>query len=300
MLVTSFIGVTSICPAFAAESEVVSSVLVETEDCSKAKDEFMADIEMVTMLMEMNLGRDNIDIANASIGQPFLVENSDIYIFPVLVDGKIELLIQMTKDDDGENYFAISEFFADGIDDLSDNTYKIVADEDFDVFAISDNESILINQNKDDEESINDPITALSADESDAVDIKNTFLDLASLPMVAASNVDATESGKWLGVSVVKQSRNTCWAACMSSIMKYHGDNISVSQILNRTGKSGTANSTEVETFFNDYGYSNEGFTQYTLSFSNIKTKIRNGRPIWQTVGTTELGVSLGGHRCRN
>ncbi len=288
LLVTSFIGVTSICPAFAVESGVISSVLVATEDCDNAKEEFMENIDTVVTLMEMNLGRDSIDMENATIGQPFLIANSDIYIFPVLVDGNIERLIQMTKGNNGNNHFAISEFFADDFNNLSNDTYKIVADENFDVFAVNDEESILINKNTDDEESITEPVMALSDDDLDVVDVKDTFVDLGSIPMPAANG-----NGKWLSVPVVKQSKNTCWAACMASILNHYGENLTISKILSKTGKSGKANYSEVKDFFALYGYSSTKFNQYSLTFAKIKTEINAGRPIWQAIGTNTRGHAV-------
>lgn len=287
LLVTSFIGVTSICPAFAAEPETASSVLVETEDCSNAKDEFMENIDVVTNLMEVNLGRDGIDMTNTTIGQPFLVTNSNVYVFPILIDGNIERIIEMTKSDNGNNYFAISEFFADNINNLSYDTYRMVADEAFDIFAISDDESVLINKNKDDDESITEPVMPLSDDKLDIVDIKEEFVDLKTIPMTVA-----TGNGKWLGLSVLGQSENTCWAACMSSILKHYGKNVSVDNILKITGKANCtgndrkADYDEVKNYFYDYyNYSSTKFNQFELTFSKIKTEINAGRPIWQAIG---------------
>lgn len=296
LLVTSFIGVTSICPAFAAKSEDVSSVLVETEDCSTAKDEFMEDIDTVITLIKMNLGRDNIDISNAAIGQPFLVANSNVYIFPVLIDGKIERLIQMTEADSENNYFAISHFFADNLNNLSNDTYKIAADENFDVFAINDEEAVLIDKNTDNEESIIEPVMSVSDEDLDTVDVKDTFVDLGSIPALAADPVvDANGSGEWLFIPIVKQTENTCWAACMSSIMKYHGDNVSLSQILSKTGRYGTADSSEVKEFFSIYNYSSVKFGSSSLTFDNIKTEIKAGRPIWQAI--SGHAVVIGGYQ---
>jgi len=290
LLVTSFIGVTSICPVFAAESETVSSVLVATEDCSEAKDEFMEDIDIVANLMEINLKRDGIDLSSATIGQPFLVSNSDVYVFPVIIDGNIERMIEMTKKDNGNNYFAISEFFSDNIDNLPNGTYKMVADEVFDVFAISDDESILVNKYKD-EESITEPLMPLSNDELDVVDIKEEFVDLENIPMTI-ENVEANGNGRWLGVPIIKQSEETCWAACMSSILKHYGENVSLNDILNVTGKGNytgddrRADYREVMEYFDKYyGYSSTDFNQYALPFSKIKTEINAGRPIYQAIG---------------
>ncbi len=57
----------------AAKSDSTSSVIIETEDCSDAKEKFINDINKVTNLISMNLERDNIDLSDASIGQPFLI-----------------------------------------------------------------------------------------------------------------------------------------------------------------------------------------------------------------------------------
>lgn len=194
LLLTAVIGLTSISSVFAMELETTSSVLIETENCSNAKHEFMADIDTVTNLISINLGRDNINIANVTIGEPFLVGNSDIYIFPVLIDGKIERLIQMTKGDDENNHFAISEFFADELNNLTADTYKVLANDNFDVFAKNDEDITLIYNNANDKD-ISGPLMPLSIEEDKNIaDIKDTFIDLSTVPMPLMT---ATGSGKW-------------------------------------------------------------------------------------------------------
>jgi len=281
LLVTSFIGVTSICPAFAAETEIVSSVLVETEDCNKAKDEFMADINTIANLISVNLGRDNIDIANVTIGEPFLVGNSDIYIFPVIIDGDIERLIQMTKSNSGNNLFAISEFFADNFNNLSNDTYKIVADEDFNVFAINDEKKLLIDKNSDDKESITEPVMALSDEDLEVVDVKDTFVDLSAVPLSYA-----TGSGNWnYNFPIVGQGNksSSCWAACMSSILKGNEENVSFDNVLTTTQNTGTSNYSDVKNYFSRYyKYSSQIFNQYQLTLSDIASEIDSGGALYQ------------------
>ena len=71
----------------------------------------------------------------------------------------------------------------------------------------------------------------------------------------------------------------------MASILNYHGENLTVSKILSRTGKTSFANTLEVQTFFTYYGYSSEIVNQRELTLSKIKTEIKAGRPIWQALG---------------
>ncbi len=288
LLIVSVISAVSICPAFASETENISSILIETEDCSDAKDDFMSDIISNTDLIKINLSRDNIDYTNAKIGEPFLINNTNIYIFPVLVNGKIERIIQMTKGDDNNNHYAISTFFADNLNDLSGDTYSVIADEYFDVFAVNSDETVILEESPDSEGNITVPAMPLSINDTEIVDIKDVFLDLNAIPMPATN---ANGNGKWLSVPIIKQSRNTCWAACMVSILNYHGENLTVSKILSDTGESGAADTSEVKSYFSDYGYSSTMFNQYSLSFSNIKTEINANRPIWQAIGT-----GTGGH----
>lgn len=290
LFITTTICISSICPTFANESKTTTSILIETEDCSSAKSDFLANIGTVNSLISINLGRDNIDISNTSIGQPFLINNSDIYIFPVIVNDNIERLIQMTTGDDNENHFAISEFFADELNNLYPDTYVMVADENFNVFAISDENTALISQNESNKSSISEPIMTLSNTVVEPVDIKETFVDLKTMAMPASS---ANGSGKWLSVPIIKQSKNTCWAACMASILQYHGESVTVNNILSKTGKTGAADYTEVQSYFDDYGYSSTRFNQNALSFAKIQTEINAKRPIWQAIGKGLAGHAI-------
>ena len=288
LFITSIISMLSISPSFADEAENSSSILIKTEDCSEAKNDFMTDIISNTDLIKINLSRDNIDYTNAKIGEPFLINNTDIYIFPVIVDGNIERIIQMTKGDDNNNHYAISQFFADNLNNLSNGTYNIIADEYFDVFAVNSDKTIILEENPDTDGGITVPPMPLSITNTETVDIKDVFIDLSTVPMPMA---DANGSGRWLSVPIIKQSRNTCWAACMVSILNYCGENLTVNKILSDTGESGAADTSEVKSYFSDYGYSSTMFNQYSLNFSKIKTEINANRPIWQAIGT-----GTGGH----
>lgn len=280
LLIVSVMSAVSICPAFASDTENISSILIETEDCSDAKNDFMSDIISITNLIKINLGRDNIDYTNAKIGEPFLINNTNIYIFPVLVNGKIERIIQMTMGD--ESHYAINEFFSDNLNDLSTSTYSVIADEYFDVFAVNNDETVILEENPDSEGNITVPAMPLSITDTETVDIKDVFIDLSTVPMPAT---DANGNGRWLDVPQIKQDDNTCWAGAMASILNYYGENLTVSKIKSDTGKSGAANTSEVKSYFSNYGYSSTMFNQYSLSFSNIKTEINAGRPIYQAIG---------------
>lgn len=293
VLVTSLMGITSICPVFAAESEAASSVLIETEDCSNAKEEFMDDIDTIINLLKVNLGRDNMNIEDAVIGQPFLVDNSDIYIFPVLVNGNIERLIQMTKGKNGYNRFAISDFFADELNNLSEDTYEILANDKFDVFAKNEEDINLIYNNSNDED-ISEPLMPLTIEEDkNTADIKDTFVDLSAVPMPLMT---ATGSGKWNNnFPIVGQGNysKSCWAACMASILKGYGVDTSVDDVLKKTGKTSYQGSyfTEVKGFYkNCFGYSSETFNQYTLKFSDVASEINNKRAIHQELVSDTKG----------
>ncbi len=197
----------------------------------------------------------------------------------LFVNGNIERLIQMTGGKNNNTYYAISEFFSDNMEGLSNDTYKIVADDNFNVFAFGDKNSTLIFKYDD---KVTEPVAPLSMEDTNIVDVKETFLDLNSIPMPIA-NV----KGKWLSVPVVSQGGQTyhCRAACMSSIMKYHGVNVSMEQIVSETKNNGTADHSKVQDYFRDYGFSSTVFNQGSLSFSAVKAEIDAERPLWQALG---------------
>lgn len=299
IFITAIISATMLCPTFAANIDNTSAILIRTENCSAAKKEFLNDIGTVQSLIATNFSRDNISFSDAKIGEPFKIENTNIYAFPILVNGKCERIMEMAQGENGKNHYAISEFYSDKLNDLSSASYAFIADDNYDIIAISNTETVVIDEKTDfisnNENGINIPSLEKNLekieDDLEVVDISDTFYDLSDVDIYS---VNANGSGRWLGVPIIQQEVNTCWAAAMASILQYHGDNITVSNILSYTGKTGqSANYTEVQSYFSHYGYSSTKFNQGSLDFSDIKTEINNNRPLWQAIGKGTAGHAV-------
>lgn len=80
----------------------------------------------------------NRDFIDQRLGTPFHIYNSDTYVFPIINDNKIVWFHTSYIDKDGNEKGGTSEPGYEKLNELNDgNVYQIIADEDYNIFAVS-------------------------------------------------------------------------------------------------------------------------------------------------------------------
>lgn len=135
----------------------------------------------------------------------------------------------------------------------------------------------------------------LNEDISKSVDITETLCEFDNIIQTKSTTTRANYQ-----FPAVKQSTsNTCWAACMSSVLEGYGIYYTESQITSRLNKANkTAATSEVANYYPNFGLDCEYYGKAN-TYAKIKSIINNNGAIHQAVtdNTTSHAVVIIGYK---
>lgn len=234
-------------------------------------------------------------------------KNGEItYMFVLLSDNNVVGIFNVYYDD-GSLHASLSASIADEIDALLKgwgSTYKIITD-GISMYAISNENKIsVIRENfKSENQELNIRYSDVYFDD---MIIQHTFESLQNnvismCSLMVRGNVNQPISYKTLGVKSVSQGSNQCWAATAAMNINYlQGALLTAYNVAYRIYPSNPYRSATTTTTIYAYGlWSVNASSQSVLSFSTIKSKINNLKPIHLILSSTLAGahaVSLIGY----
>ena len=277
----------TMCSSVLPQVSVFANQISNTEEyTSSINDVIFKQIEDIEDILIKNiLSDENIVLGDVSIAEPIKIVNTNRYMFPVLNDNEIIKFIEV-ENVEGEYFISIGSFFAEKLNELSNNNYVIFENIDGNIFATDGKQQFLLNNDKDTKNTY--------SNQDFTKEFENNFINISSNKVIYDINevqlknsIISQRSGSWnYQYPIVKQSGSqSCWAACMSSILKGLGMNYSENDVLRNANKTNnqTADSSEVKSFFRNYGiYASTGYGP--LTESSLSSEIRNGRAIWQAM----------------
>ncbi|MDL2248423.1 hypothetical protein LJB89_01865, partial [Tyzzerella sp. OttesenSCG-928-J15] len=212
------------------------------------KDKINDDKEVLSGALFINLDRRNINSSTVTLGTPFNLINTDTYYVPVISDNEIVTYIEYNKHPkSGEYLISIGEHFGKELSDLENNTlYQMQALENGEVVAISETEEI-IRQSSYLDFGTDIDCTDIGMEFKNYNELKyvNIYEPIAEIRL----NSNTIERGIFNSqYKYIKQGHNTCWAACMASIINVlNNENYNSSDITSIVGhNSGAVLQTQV------------------------------------------------------
>lgn len=261
-------------------------------------------------LQPESFGFDSKEINRLYLGKGFksfinnnnMMEESDVYYFPVLHQNNVRGFVKVFENTNGEYGISLSKEFADEFGKLKGKNSKddpfILVYSGGNLVATNRHEKIILDKISDKEDN---SIHKLSINSINNIPKKseNQIINCLIKDNLVLSSISIKSSGsqKYLDVPIVEnrndsgQPRPWCWAACVASITNYLKDkNYSAEDIYDSYKNYGsydpevkyyTLSHGEIEDVFEDIGFSRTKLDMNnSLNKSEIINEIDNNRPI--------------------